>query len=90
MGFERVILTFNKPLYMIGDNVTGKLMVGVNKKEEKIRGIKIKVTGILSMTYWEVREILRKTFTTVLLGSSAILDKEAGEEVQEGREEDQR
>ena len=45
---------------MIGDNVTGKLLVGVNKKEEKIRGIKIKVTGILSMTYWEVREICEK------------------------------
>lgn len=54
MGIQNFRIIFDKPMYMVGDDVTGRAVLSVIGKDEKIRSIKIQVSGISSVTWWEV------------------------------------
>ena len=65
MGIENIHVSFDKPVNLTGDDITGRVNFSVTKSEEKIKSIKIFVSGFTTIThYTDEREMvsIRKQF----------------------------
>ncbi|TRY71563.1 hypothetical protein TCAL_13063, partial [Tigriopus californicus] len=56
MGIINFRIVFDKPVYMGGDDVTGKVLLSITGGETKIRGLKLQITGIITVSWWEEME----------------------------------